>query len=256
MLAVTGMWGAAVAMAVSGCAKPTSAPSAESGKPVAQSTAAASANPAAAAPANLAEAPPPFSNADKKAAAGEASASAPAMVKRDSLVPERVVIPAGTLIAVRLQQSLSSQTASAGEKFQAVLDEPLVVNGQTVAEKGADVSGHVVSARQSGHLHHPGFLRIALDAINVNGKSVPVQSSSVYVQGTSFEKRNLAWIGGSTAGGALIGGLAGGGKGALIGSLIGAGGGTSAAYMTGHKDVGFAAERRLTFRLTQPVQVG
>jgi len=165
------------------------------------------------------------------------------------------VIPAGTPIAVRLQQSLSSATATSGETFAAVLDEPLVVNGQTIAPKGADVSGHVVSARRSGHLHSPGFLRIALDAIHVNGREIAVQSSSVSVQGASFKKRNWSWIGGSTAGGALIGGLAGGGKGALIGSLVGAGGGTTAAYVTGHKDVGFAAERRLTFRLTQPLEV-
>ena len=59
----------------------------------------------------------------------------------------------------------------------------------------------------------------------------------------------------STAGGALIGGLAGGGKGALIGSMVGAGGGTTAAYATGKKDVGFGVERRLTFRTTQPVNV-
>jgi hypothetical protein len=172
-----------------------------------------------------------------------------------ALVPQTVVIPAGTPISVRLQQSISSQTAQAGQHFEAVLDEPIVINGQTVAEKGADANGHVVAARHSGRLEDPGFLRIALDSVSVNGKMVPVQSSSIYVQGASHKKRNLGWIGGSTAGGALIGGLMGGGKGALIGSAVGAGAGTTAAYATGKKDVGFAAEHRLTFRITQPVQL-
>jgi hypothetical protein len=92
-----------------------------------------------------------------------------------------------------------------------------------------------------------------LTAIEVHGKSLPMQTSSIFAKGGSHEKRNLAMIGGGAGAGALIGGIAGGGKGALIGSMIGAGGGTGAAYATGKKDVGFSAERRLTFRLTQPV---
>ncbi|MBV9670429.1 MAG: hypothetical protein JOZ43_05685, partial [Acidobacteriales bacterium] len=102
----------------------------------------------------------------------------------------------------------------------------------------------------SGRLSHPGYLRLALDSVVVNGKSVAVQSSSVGVQGASHKKRNIAWIGGSTAGGALIGGLVGGGKGALIGSMIGAGGGTTTAALTGKHDVVFPAEKRLTFRVS------
>jgi hypothetical protein len=172
-----------------------------------------------------------------------------------SLVPEDVVIPSGTAITVRLQNAVSSATSAAGDQFEATLDQAIIVDGATVAPEGAHVLGRVVAARRSGRLLHAGYLRIALSSLSVNGKDVPVQSSSVMVASTSHKRRNLAWIGGGAGGGALIGAIATGGTGALIGSAIGAAGGTTAAYATGKKDVGFGPERRLTFRLIHPLTI-
>ncbi len=164
-----------------------------------------------------------------------------------------LVVPANTAIYVRLQQSISSATAQSGQNFSAELDEPLVVDGQTLAPKGAAVTGKVVAARESGHMHNAGYLRITLSSITLNGKTVPLQTNSVFVSGGSYKKRNLAFIGGGAGGGALLGALVDGGKGAVIGSTVGAAGGATAAYATGKKEVGFVAERRLGFRLTQPL---
>ena len=124
-----------------------------------------------------------------------------------------------------------------------------------LAPEGTAVMGKVVAANESGHLHNAGYLRITLSTLIVNGKSVPLQTNSVFVSGGSYKKRNLAIIGGGAGGGALLGALIGGGKGAAIGSVAGAAGGTTAAYATGKKEVGFVAERRLGFRLTQPLSI-
>jgi hypothetical protein len=171
--------------------------------------------------------------------------------KAHAAAPETTTVAAGTLIDIRLQQQVSSASARSGDEFAAVLAEPLVANGKTLAPAGAPVTGRVVAARKSGRLHDSGYLRLALASIDIDGKAVPVHSSSVFVIGGAHKKRNLALIGGGAGVGTLIGAIAGGGKGALIGGLVGTGAGTAGAYATGKKDVAFGAERHLTFRLTQ-----
>jgi len=172
-----------------------------------------------------------------------------------SLVPMPSSLPAGTPLTIRLQSGVSSASSHSGDTFDAVLDEPVIIQGQTVVPRGATVTGRVVEAKASGHLQDPGYLRLTLDKISISGKAVAVQTSSLFVKGGSHEKRNLEMIGGGAGAGALIGGLAGGGKGALIGTAVGAAGGTGVAYGTGKKDVGFGPERRLAFKVTQSVPV-
>jgi len=188
----------------------------------------------------------------------KASSDTPAQAApfSEKAVPQStIVLPAGQVLYVRLQQDISSATAETGQSFAATLDQPLVIDGRDVAPAGAPVKGRVLAAKHSGHLHDSGYLRLALSSLSLQGREVPLQTRSIFVHGGSYKNRNLAYIGGGAGGGALIGALAGGGKGALIGSLIGAGGGTTAAYVTGQKDVGFAAEHRLAFRLAQDITI-
>ncbi len=169
--------------------------------------------------------------------------------------PPKLVLPIGTPITVRLQERLSSASAKPGERFEAAVDQPVMVGDQIVVPVGAAVEGHVTVARHSGRLHHPGELGLTLDRVTVDQQIINLTTSRVAARGQSHKKRNWRWIGGGTGGGAVIGALAAGGKGALIGSGIGAAAGTTTAFFTGKKDVVFGNERRLTFRLNQDVSM-
>ncbi|HKS73802.1 MAG TPA: hypothetical protein VJQ82_11450 [Terriglobales bacterium] len=92
-------------------------------------------------------------------------------------------IPAGTPLAIRLQAALSSEAAHSGDSFQAFLDEPIIIQGQTVVPRGASVSGRIVAARPSDGLQHPGYLRLTLSAILIDDKSQAVQTTSRFVKG-------------------------------------------------------------------------
>jgi hypothetical protein len=157
-----------------------------------------------------------------------------------------VTIPAGTKVSIRTDSELKSGTQQVGESFEGVLENAIVVNGQTVAPRGSTVKGKVTSSKDSGRLHAPGYLAIRLTSVN----GIPVSSSSVARQGKSHTKSNVVKIGGGTAAGALIGGLAGGGKGAAIGAGVGAGAGTGVAAATGKQQAVIPAESLLSFTVT------
>lgn len=169
--------------------------------------------------------------------------------------PEAVVIPAGTLIDVKLTQPLSSKTAQPGDPFTATLAEPIVVHGKTVIPAGATVTGKVVDAKSKGKIKGEARLQLAVTGISVRGKQYPLQASMQGLVEKGKGKRTAATTGGGAAGGALIGGLAGGGKGAGIGALLGAGVGLAGGAFTGNKQIELPAESQLSFKLTAPLKL-
>lgn len=164
-------------------------------------------------------------------------------------------IPAGTRITIRTGSQINSGKANPGDRFQGTLARALVVHGQTLAPAGALVHGKVTAAKSSGRLHAPGELTIRLTSVEVQGKSVPIQTTAFRVKGKSHTKSNVTKIGGGAAAGALIGALAGGGKGAAIGAGAGAAAGTGVAAATGKQEAVIHAESAITFTITSAAKV-
>jgi len=180
--------------------------------------------------------------------------SAKAAVKK-AIEPRPLVVPADTVLAVVLDQSISSKTTNSGEKFSATVEAPVEVEGKVAIPKGARAEGIVKDAKPAGRFKGGAVLSLALTSVTVDGKDYEIQTSAPTMASKGKGKRTAAMVGGGAGGGALIGGLAGGGKGAVIGGLIGAAAGTGGAGLTGNRDITLAAETALNFKLLEPVNI-
>ncbi len=226
-----------------GCNK-TPAPAAPAAEPA---TTAQAAPPPAPAPAPDAAAPAP---APAQSAAPPPPPPAPA-VPPPPPPPKKYVVPAGSQLVVRVGQTITAKGSNVGDSFTGTLSQSLVVHGVKVIRAGAPVTGTVVAAKGQGRFKGAGDLVIAVN--RVGNYSVATSSYEATAKGKG--KRTAGFVGGGAGGGALIGGLAGGGKGALIGGLLGAGAGTAGAAFTGNKDISIPAESVVTFNLTEPLTV-
>jgi hypothetical protein len=186
---------------------------------------------------------------------GSAMSSMSNMKAEKPEAPKALVVPAGTVLTVRLGQAVGSKISSAGETFTATVASPVSVDGRTAIPAGATASGTVVDAKPLGRFKGGASLQLRLTSITVNGADQAISTSSVVRTEKGKGKRTAVMAGGGAGLGALIGGLAGGGKGAAIGALAGAGAGTGGAAFTGNKDIVLPAESALSFKLEQPLEV-
>jgi len=146
--------------------------------------------------------------------------------------------------------SIGSKTSQEGQRFDATLSSSVVVKGVKAIPAGSGVVGTVTEAHAAGKFKGGATLVVELNSIELNGHTYTIRTNQVSSASKGKGKRTTAMIGGGTAGGALIGGLAGGGKGALIGGAIGAGAGTVGAATTGNnRDITLSSESPMSFQL-------
>jgi hypothetical protein len=191
------------------------------------------------------------------AAAAPATAAMPAAPSTPPAPaqPVKVTIPAGTTLAVRLIDTIDSETAVQGQTFKATLDSPLAVEGDVAIPAGYDVEGHVVEVKSAGKFAGRSEVTLQLDRITVGSKHYSLQTDQWHREGSSRGKNTAAKVGTGAAIGAIIGGIAGGGKGAAIGAAAGGGLGGGVQAATKGQQIKLASETVLNFTLQAPLTV-
>ena len=139
----------------------------------------------------------------------------------ESVIPASARLSEGTSLAVRLRKPLSSATARPGDSFEGTLDDPIVDGEQTLIARAATITGRVLDAKRSTGARAPGYLRITLVSVDIAGKIVLIDTSSIFVKAGSHDDRPPA----------------------------------TGPAPVGQNDAVISADRRLTFRLAQALDL-
>ena len=169
------------------------------------------------------------------------------------------VLPVGSRISVRTEDTINSASAVEGQTYPAeVTDDVLDANGDVVIPHGTNAELIIRSASKGGRIRGTSDLVLDLRSISVEGQQYLVSTSDVRQtgkQGLGANRRTAEYTGGAAAIGAIVGAIAGGGKGAAIGAGAGAGGGALTQILTKGGSIRVPAETVLTFQLDQPVKI-
>ncbi len=155
-----------------------------------------------------------------------------------------VLVPVGTNLKVRMNDTLSSKESRAGDKFTTTVMDPVRFNEATLR-------GHIRSIVKSGRIKGRTTMNLAFDSITLSDGRTGILHgyvTRVYGEkgradeegGVQSESRGRQTIkrGGIGAGaGAILGAIAGGGKGAAIGLILGGAAGAGSVAINGGKEL-------------------
>jgi hypothetical protein len=170
----------------------------------------------------------------------------------------RVTVPQGTEIRLTLNAPVSSASSQAGDTFTARTTDPVVVGDRIAIPAGSTVHGQVsgVVPAKKGLKEKEGSLSLSFDKVVTPGGFTAPMSAGIASVAPKSTKKTAGIIGGSAAGGALLGKIFGGStKDAAVGAVVGGAIGTGIAAGTRGKDVEIPAGSSLTITLDQPLAI-
>lgn len=198
--------------------------------------------------------PPPYNRGYSQPQYGQASSPQP---YQQSYPAQRggelVVVPSGSLIRVRVNESMDSKNTPPGTIFDGVVISDVIAANAVAIPRGTAVRGRVADAQNAKALKGQGRLALQLTEITLGGQIYPVVSDDWTHEGADKTGQTVGNAVGLGAFGAMIGAVAGGGPGALLGAGLGGAAGIGASAASKRGEAVVPAEGILTFHLIQPV---
>ena len=174
---------------------------------------------------------------------------------------KRVVplVPVGTDLKVRINDTLSSKNSRVGDRFTATVIDPSRFDEATVR-------GHISSIQKSGKVKGRTSMNLAFDSVElrdgrrgvlhgyvtrVYGDDAGKADNEGGIQSGSRTNQTVKRTGIGAGVGAIIGGIAGGGKGAAIGLIVGGAGGAGSLAVKGSKELKIESGTEMLVHVTR-----
>jgi hypothetical protein len=169
------------------------------------------------------------------------------------------LVPVGTDLKVRINDTLSSKDSRIGDRFTATVIDPSRFDE-------ARLNGHISSIQKSGKIKGRTSMNLAFDSIELrDGRRGVLHGyvTRVYgddsgradneggVESKSRTNQTVKRAGIGATVGAIVGGIAGGGKGAAIGLIIGGAGGAGSLAVQGSKELKIESGTEMLVHVTR-----
>ena len=177
---------------------------------------------------------------------------------RTTTTPIGPIVPVGTNLKIRIEDSLSSKDSRVGDRFTATALDPVRFNE-------GRITGHISSIQKSGKIQGRTSMNLAFDTISLGDRTSTLHGYVTRVYGTdsgradneggveSASRKNQAIKRGAigAGAGAVLGAIVGGGKGAAIGLILGGAGGAGSLAVQGSKELKIESGTEMLVRVTR-----
>ncbi len=91
---------------------------------------------------------------------------------------ERVTLPAGTVISIRLADTVNSNHNHPGDQFSGTVDPSVLVGDRVVIPRGTEARVRMAERRKGGHVHGHAEVQLELTSLVINGRKLEVESDT------------------------------------------------------------------------------
>ena len=101
-----------------------------------------------------------------------------------------VILPEGTLLAVRTSGALSTNSSETGQTFSATLEQPVLQDGREVALKGARVEGKILDGEKGGRIKGVSGITVQLTGLEIGGQFIYISTNSVTMNASTTQRQD------------------------------------------------------------------